>query len=204
MKLLSMGFEDFVRVGNLKKIAKTILPFSAQSKPTSGFNQDLKDLHEMLEDENLDDSDRLVIENAIKVFQLNENQKIIDTAFVVGITCHSSRSEQLNNLSCNIVIIDEASQLSEPMSMLPISRFDSQIALLVGDPQQLMPTLSYDLSPQVSNTEHGLELTLFERLAQDNWFTPKLLRTQYRVQMSNFSATRKSAMSAICYFTSEN
>jgi hypothetical protein len=58
IKLLSLGFNDFVRVGSLKKIAKSILPFSAQSKQNSLYNQDLKDLYEMLEDENLAQSER--------------------------------------------------------------------------------------------------------------------------------------------------
>jgi superfamily I DNA and/or RNA helicase len=58
-------------------------------------------------------------------------------------------------------------------------RLNSKIALLVGDPQQLMPTLSSDLSLK-AKSNHGLELTLFERLAQDEWLVPKLLRIQYR------------------------
>lgn len=52
--------------------------------------------------------------------------------------------------------------------------------MLVGDPLQLMPTLSYVFDPTSDESENGMELTLFERLAQDGWLKPTLLRTQYR------------------------
>jgi hypothetical protein len=58
IKLLTLGFSDFVRVGSLKKIAKSILPFVAQTKQNSLYSQDLKDLYEMLEDENLAQSEK--------------------------------------------------------------------------------------------------------------------------------------------------
>jgi superfamily I DNA and/or RNA helicase len=128
------------------------------------------------------------ITDAINIFKNNENQKKIDTAFVVGITCAATSFDSINNINCPIVVIDESSQLTEPMAMLPISRFKSKIAMLVGDPLQLMPTLSSDFAKGPENAS-GLELTMFERLALNGCLKPILLRTQYRCHpdISHFS-----------------
>lgn len=53
--LLEMGFDDFVRVGSLKKIAKSILPFTCLYKNES---QGIKELQEMLDDDSMSEDDR--------------------------------------------------------------------------------------------------------------------------------------------------
>ena len=45
-RLLDLGFDEFVRVGSVKKIAKPVLPYSVHASGTD--NQELKDLQEML------------------------------------------------------------------------------------------------------------------------------------------------------------
>ena len=44
--MLTLGFEDFIRVGSVKKIAKPVLPFSVHAAGTD--SQELRDLQEML------------------------------------------------------------------------------------------------------------------------------------------------------------
>jgi superfamily I DNA and/or RNA helicase len=66
-------------------------------------------------------------------------------------------------------------QMTEPLSLLPICRFSSERAILVGDPLQLAPTLACNSQ----DPKTSLERTLFERLAELN-LPPILLRTQYR------------------------
>jgi hypothetical protein len=44
-----MGYEDFVRVGSVKKIAKPVLPYSVHASGTD--SQELKDLQDMLRSE---------------------------------------------------------------------------------------------------------------------------------------------------------
>nr|KAG5713564.1 hypothetical protein BaRGS_024612 [Batillaria attramentaria] len=44
--LLELGFDDFVRVGSVKKIAKLVLPYSVHASGSE--SQELKDLQEML------------------------------------------------------------------------------------------------------------------------------------------------------------
>ncbi|KAJ3297147.1 hypothetical protein HK104_000803 [Borealophlyctis nickersoniae] len=53
--LLKLGFDDFVRVGSLKKMAKQVLPYAAQAK---NVNDDLKELESMLKDEGLTASEK--------------------------------------------------------------------------------------------------------------------------------------------------
>lgn len=72
------------------------------------------------------------------------------------------------------------------MSMLVLARFQTERALLVGDPLQLPPTLPGTSVKDVN----GLERTLFERLSTSKYSKPILLRTQYRchpriAEMSN-------------------
>lgn len=38
-------------------------------------------------------------------------------------------------LSCQFVVLDEASQMTEPASLLPIARFGCEKLVLVGDPK---------------------------------------------------------------------
>jgi hypothetical protein len=54
--LLKLDYHDFVRVGCLKKIAKAILPYTAQQLKSS--NEDLKELNGMLKEGTLSDSEQ--------------------------------------------------------------------------------------------------------------------------------------------------
>ena len=73
--------------------------------------------------------------------------------------------------------------MTEPLSMLTISRFQPQRLILVGDPLQLPPTLPGNSKPGVA----GLERTLFERLGETNNLSPILLKTQYRVRFRHLT-----------------
>jgi len=44
--LLELGFEEFVRVGSIRKIAKPVLPYSVHS--TGSDSQELKELQALL------------------------------------------------------------------------------------------------------------------------------------------------------------
>ena len=45
-RLLDLGFDDFVRVGSIRKIAKPVLPYSVHA--TGSDDQELKELQNML------------------------------------------------------------------------------------------------------------------------------------------------------------
>ena len=48
-RLLELGFEEFVRVGSIRKIAKPVLPYSVHS--TGNNSQELKELQALLKAE---------------------------------------------------------------------------------------------------------------------------------------------------------
>jgi superfamily I DNA and/or RNA helicase len=60
-----------------------------------------------------------------------------------------------------MVVIDEASQATEPATLVPLTR-GAHCAVLAGDPCQLPPTIVSDRARR----ECGLDVTLFERCAR--------------------------------------
>jgi superfamily I DNA and/or RNA helicase len=120
------------------------------------------------------------VEKAIELFGAEKNRDLLSQAFVVGATCYSCITgvyKRDQHIEFPIVILDECSQMTEPTSILPLSHFCTRRALLIGDPEQLQPTL-----PRAAISHrgggHGLERTAFERISA--MITPILLREQYR------------------------
>ncbi|KAF9351439.1 hypothetical protein BGX26_010565, partial [Mortierella sp. AD094] len=176
MALLDLNYTKFVRVGSLKKVARRVLPYTAQSN-TSRTGEDIKELQSILDDDSLSIKERQYVKIAMKKFQKLENRGIVEGANVVGATCIASTFEVLDDATFPIVILDEASQLLEPMSLIPICRAAAEKLVMVGDPLQLSPPLSTnDDSP---NSCKGLSRTLFDRSAEMG-FKPIMLQTQYR------------------------
>ncbi|KAJ1345233.1 hypothetical protein BSLG_000747 [Batrachochytrium salamandrivorans] len=175
LNLLKLGFNQFARAGSLRKIAKPLLPFTFQGKDLS---DDMKELQTMLKDPSLTENDRRDVRRAMTVFKSSANKEVLSESFVIGVTCLATNFEILDNFVCPIVILDECSQMTEPMSLLPLCRFSCERALLVGDPKQLPPTVQTMSEVSITNS-HGMEWTLFERLSECG-IQPIMLRTQYR------------------------
>jgi hypothetical protein len=127
---------------------------------------------------------------------------------ILGATCCATRLPVMQGLRCDVVVLDECSQMTEPASLLPIARLGASRILCVGDPCQLPPTLlarpstaapaaSAAVPPPLHHPQHAsaaarvaaphqhppvthdLSLTLFERLAHAG-VAPVFLRAQYR------------------------
>eukprot|EP01122_Echinamoeba_exundans_P007453 TRINITY_DN2311_c0_g1_i2.p1 TRINITY_DN2311_c0_g1~~TRINITY_DN2311_c0_g1_i2.p1 ORF type:complete len:950 (-),score=94.90 TRINITY_DN2311_c0_g1_i2:1307-4156(-) len=94
---------------------------------------------------------------------------------VVGTTCLASLLPIMDDQTFAITIIDEMSQVTEPLSLLPIVRSGCSRLLIVGDPKQLPPQLSHQ-----SAHPFGLEKTLYARLEHIGYPVTSL-RTQYRL-----------------------
>ncbi|XP_052587465.1 protein ZGRF1 [Peromyscus californicus insignis] len=171
--LLSLGFEKFIRVGSVRKIAKPILPYSLHAGSENESEQ-LKELHALMK-EDLTPAERVYVRRSIEQHKLGTNRTLLKQVRVVGITCAACPFPCMNDLKFPVVVLDECSQMTEPASLLPIARFESEKLILVGDPKQLPPTI------QGSDAAHenGLEQTLFDRLCLMG-YKPILLRTQYR------------------------
>lgn len=63
-----------------------------------------------------------------------------------------------------LVLLDESSQLTEPLTMVPLVRFQSSRLIMIGDPLQLPPTLT--TSSDEDKVGQGLDKTLFDRLTE--------------------------------------
>lgn len=171
--LLSLGFEKFIRVGSVRKIAKPVLPYSLHAGSDNESEQ-LKELNALLKEE-LTPIERVYVRKSIEQHKLGTNRVLLKQVRVVGVTCAACAFPCLNDLKFPVVVLDECSQMTEPASLLPIARFQCEKLILVGDPKQLPPTI------QGSDAAHenGLEQTLFDRLCLMG-HKPVLLRTQYR------------------------
>jgi len=95
-------------------------------------------------------------------------------AQVVCATCSGAGSEMLGKLTFPSVLLDEASQATEPSTLVPLVRGARQVAL-VGDHCQLPPTI-------ISRDAElgGLNVSLFDHLVAAG-VHPHLLDTQYRM-----------------------
>jgi len=88
-------------------------------------------------------------------------------------TCAGSGSDTLDKMTFPALLLDEASQATEPSSLVAISRGARTIAM-IGDHEQLPPTV---ICPEAK--ELGLDRSLFDRLVSRG-LEPALLELQYR------------------------
>ena len=115
---------------------------------------------------------------------------ILNAAQVVAVTCTSAGDPNLKGMKFPFVIIDEATQVTEPTTLIPLV-YGCQQLTLIGDPQQLAPTLPV---PQISVDSElpvgKLSVTLFHRLQR---VLPSILLTeQYRMhpEIAAFPSTK--------------
>ncbi|WFD33302.1 ATP-dependent RNA helicase [Malassezia cuniculi] len=100
--------------------------------------------------------------------------ELLRAADVVCTTCVSAGDERLRGINFRTILIDEATQATEPESMIPISLGCKQL-VFVGDHQQLGPVV---MSPKAAKA--GLQRSLFERLVLLG-IVPLRLEVQYRM-----------------------
>ena len=102
---------------------------------------------------------------------------ILDRAQVLCCTCIGAGHELLDGRRFSRVLIDEATQATEPATLVPLVRGARQV-VLVGDHRQLPPTV---ISQRAK--AGGLRRSMFERLVEMG-IKPHLLRIQYRMHPS--------------------
>lgn len=104
-----------------------------------------------------------------------ERSKQLRQAQVICCTCIGSGSEWLDAVgACPRVLVDEATQATEPAVLVPLMRGCKQL-VLVGDHCQLPPTV---LSTKAAEEGHGVPL--FSRMVACG-VPPYMLDTQYRM-----------------------
>lgn len=177
--LLELGFDQFVRIGSVRRINKKILPYAQHQNDTDGDddNDTVMQLKSMLNDRNITAQDRDDITAAIQLREQRISNKSSETAdcCVLGATIASTAFNSLRGRTFDIIILDECSQVTEPSALVPILKFNPKRLVLVGDPMQLAPPLARNCV-----SKNSLERTLFERLA-DAGHVPIMLKTQYRL-----------------------
>jgi senataxin len=104
-------------------------------------------------------------------------QEVIDGAHVLCATLSGSGHDMFRNLNVEFetVIIDEAAQCIELSCLIPL-KYGCSKCILVGDPEQLPPTV---LSRSAQS--FGYEQSLFVRMQKNHPKDVHLLDTQYRM-----------------------
>ena len=83
----------------------------------------------------------------------------VSTLQVVAATCAGAGDEnRLHKQIFRLVVIDEATQATEPSTLIPLVR-GAESVVMAGDPQQLPPTV---ISRGAEKA--GLQVTVFDRL----------------------------------------
>mmetsp|Transcript_46408 Transcript_46408/g.148216 ORF Transcript_46408/g.148216 Transcript_46408/m.148216 type:complete len:720 (-) Transcript_46408:19-2178(-) len=109
--------------------------------------------------------------------QRQMTDELIESADVICSTLIGCGSDVLLQKTFPVVIIDEASQATEPRCLVAIQKAEAQI-IMVGDQQQLPPVVVCKEAEA-----KGLRYSLFDRLLKSSLFQGQLhmLKVQYRM-----------------------
>jgi ATP-dependent RNA/DNA helicase IGHMBP2 len=117
---------------------------------------------------------RLLIDDARRL-ERQAVQHLLGSAKVVCATLSMLGGRLLRDEHFDLVLHDEATQATEPLSLMAAAK--SPVIIFAGDPQQLPPTVM-----SVEAARNGLSTSLFERLMASNADNVKqLLTIQYRM-----------------------
>ena len=188
-KLLDSGLR-VVRMGHPARTLKSLLPYTLSAQvaehPDRKNIRDLDQTRERLITQRSRRRERLQLGHGERQERQREIQalwreareiekeiakRLIHEAQVILAT-HGGISRSLGAKPFDLVVMDEASQATEPLSWIPL--LQAQKAVFAGDPLQLPPTLYSEAAAKA-----GLSVTLFERLQK---VLPKDLQTLLRVQ----------------------
>ncbi|KAI0822260.1 SEN1 N terminal-domain-containing protein [Trametes gibbosa] len=101
--------------------------------------------------------------------------EVLQEADVICSTLSASAYEYLEPFDFELVIIDEAAQAIELSSLIPM-KYRCRTCIMVGDPQQLPPTVKSQEA-----CRHGYDQSLFVRLQRSQPDAVHLLSIQYRM-----------------------
>jgi regulator of nonsense transcripts 1 len=173
-----------------------VVRLCARSRESVSSNVDYLSLHEQvkhlkrgqfakmqqlieLKDENGELSEKE--EKQLKELKEQAEDEIIKGADVICTTCVAAFDRRIRNVKFRQVLIDEATQATEPEALIPILKGAKHV-ILVGDHCQLGPVIMCKKAAKA-----GLNQSLFERLVCLG-LRPIRLQVQYRMHptLSNF------------------
>jgi predicted DNA helicase len=101
-------------------------------------------------------------------------EEILADKQVICTTNSTAGSDLFEGRQFDLVVIDEATQSTEPSCLIPITLGDKVV--MAGDHRQLPPTVKSQEA-----AKKGLKTTLFERMAEEYPEKKSMLQTQYRM-----------------------
>ena len=113
------------------------------------------------------------LDGSPKHFNSKKAEKLLKAANIIFATCVGCGTNLLEKFEFDFVIVDEASQVSEPICLIPLAKKCDHF-LLVGDHKQLRPFCHERAA------ESQYSISLFERLDSESHHL-YLLDTQYRM-----------------------
>jgi len=116
----------------------------------------------------------LDIENASAEQIMKIGRDLIDSADVICTTCVTAGDSIFDSFTFEHVIIDEATQSTEPETLIPLMRGAKQV-ILIGDHKQLGPVVQCKEAQK-----KGFEVSLFERLVKIG-IKPIMMPIQFRM-----------------------
>ena len=184
--LLASGFSDIVRVGRIAKIAPAVLPYALSADRAGGAKRDaadISDLRQLLAQTRGSTARRTIqaeldarLSGGANLHQ--QRTKRLATCRCVATTLASAACSSLEKQTFTIAFVDEASQATEPQSVVPALLLGVRHLILVGDPQQLPPHV--EGRPLDVAKAADISRPLFVRLQQAGC-PVHVLRTQYRM-----------------------
>jgi len=183
-----------IRIGSCTRIDQGLQQYSlnfqlenhAKMTEINDYRQRLDTIQEDLKnltgaDKGFAFRDRGVLANEIKRLQSDMTEEILNKADVVCSTLVGCGSDALKGRKFPIIVIDEATQATEPRSLIAIQKLensDSSKIILVGDQNQLPPTV---LCKEAE--DKGLKISLFDRIVRNKNedINYNMLQIQYRM-----------------------
>eukprot|EP00803_Ostreobium_quekettii_P004976 evm.model.scf_25EXC.8 EVM.evm.TU.scf_25EXC.8 scf_25EXC:161927-169262(+) len=123
--LLARGFSDFVRVGCVSRIAKPVLRHSIHCGDGGAAGDGaVAELRKMLREATSREAEEIVRRELAEAESGAQQKRVrrLRAAPVVGVTCASVMHPMLEGNRFDVVILDEATQMTEPNSILPLVR----------------------------------------------------------------------------------
>ncbi|KAI8826956.1 P-loop containing nucleoside triphosphate hydrolase protein [Fimicolochytrium jonesii] len=151
----------------------------------STITKKLAALHEQLQRER---QEKTAASQARDKYRRQQKLKVLMEADVILSTLSGAGSDvlgDLHELTFPIVIVDEAAQSVELSTLIPL-RYGAKQCILVGDPQQLPPTVLSQVGQSYS-----YEQSLFQRLMNNDPDGTHLLSISYRMHPSISSYVSK-------------
>ncbi len=159
---------------------KNILSLSQKNEPSRGIpSKKIKEMSGWLK------LQKKINNKMVRLHKLEDKaiNTVITEADVICSTNSTAGSKLLKDKFLDVTVIDEATQATEPSTLIPLLR--SCKTIMAGDPRQLPPTIINKKAKKL-----GLEKTIFERLTTIYpSHIKQMLQRQYRMnkQIMGFS-----------------